>query len=150
MSVSISCTTELHTETLPSGGAESHDGVKTFNVENIDSSSPALIFSAKELLGPEFIVVDLDAKRFRNAQRAIDRVSIHFVLPDPKHGPTLLAQFTRTLLVALPVAVAFFCPISGVALRCPAIGAVRARVPETAVDENGNFLFSKNNVWPAR
>ncbi len=66
------------------------------------------------------------------------------VLPDADDFPSLSAELAGDAPVAGHVVVVFFFPESAVGFRARV--ALRASVPETAVDEDGHLLLGKRKV----
>ena len=68
------------------------------------------------------------------------------VLPDADDFPSLSAELADDAPVAGHIVVVFFIPESAVGFRARV--ALRASVPETAIDEYADFLWRHDYVWP--
>ncbi len=68
------------------------------------------------------------------------------MLPDADDFPSLPAELAGDAPIAGHVVLAFFIPEGAVGFRTAV--ALRAAVPETSVDEDGDFLLGKGEVGP--
>jgi len=72
----------------------------------------------------------------------------HFMLPDPDHPPAHQSEFSTHPAVAGDVVVDFIVPVLSIGRRSSAV--LRAAVPETAINENGDSRLDKDDVGLSR
>jgi hypothetical protein len=72
------------------------------------------------------------------------------MLPNSQHQPAFLAEFRGPLKVSRAITCDLGPPISQIRFWQSAVVALRTTVPETSIDEYGDFRRPKDEIRPAR
>lgn len=74
--------------------------------------------------------------------------SLEFVFPDPDNAPSARPQFRPYAAVSLNIPSQLLLPERRIVLRH--VATARTAMPKTAINEDGYFQLSEDEVWPAR